>query len=66
MTKKELEEIFDWLEENMNMRGWFDFKLTDRNQISAYWKNTNKIFAVYYVNVIMNILKGGNGVKGRS
>ncbi|MBQ8473168.1 MAG: hypothetical protein IJ501_06665 [Bacilli bacterium] len=66
MNKEELEKIFDWLEENMNMRNWFDFKLTDRNQISAYWKNTNKIFAVYYVNVIKNILKGGNGVKGRS
>ena len=58
MPKKELEEIFDWLEENMNMKNWFDFKLTEHNQITAYWKNTNKPFAVFYINVISKVLKG--------
>ena len=65
MTKEELGEIFDWLEENMNGKCWFNFKLTEKNQITAFWKNTNKVFAVFYVNVIMNILKGGKEVKGR-
>ena len=65
MNKKELDEIFDWLEENMNNKCWFDFKLTERNQITAFWKSTNKVFAVFYVNVIMSILKGDKSVKGR-
>lgn len=59
MTKREIDEIFEWLEENMNHNCWFDFKLTEKNQITAYLKNTSRPFAVFYTNVILKILKGG-------
>ena len=38
MTKKELFEIFNWLDENMNKSKLLYFKLVGMNQISAYFK----------------------------
>ncbi len=57
MTEQELRDVFDWLQKNMNQQGFFYFKLTDMNQISAYWKINNHLAAAFYINRIMRVLK---------
>lgn len=57
MTKEEIIEVFEWLEENANKKKILYFKLLDTNQIGAYFKHNNKHFADFYVNVIRKILK---------
>ena len=57
MTEKELKDVFKWLETNMNKQNLFYFKLTDGNQISAYWKVDNKPAATFYIKRIIKILK---------
>ena len=59
MTKNELLKIFDWLEENMNKKELLYFKLLDKNQIGAYFKDNNRHFADFYINVVLNIIKDG-------
>lgn len=58
MTKEELEKVFDWLEKNMNKQNYFEFVLTERNQITAYWKNTRDGFAQFYIKSILELIKG--------
>ena len=58
MTKEELEKVFDWLEKNMNKQNYFEFVLTERNQITAYWKNTGDGFAQFYIKPILELIKG--------
>lgn len=58
MNKKELNKVFEWLEENINYHCWYDFKLVDRNQITAYWRDTKKPFAQFYIKPILEIVKG--------
>lgn len=57
MTREELEKVFDWLEKNMNKQNYFEFVLTDRNQITAYWKNTRDGFAQFYIKPILELIK---------
>ena len=59
MTKDELLKIFEWLEENMNKNKLLYFKLTDKNQIGAYFKDNNRHFADFYINIILKLIKGG-------
>ena len=58
MTKEEIGKIFDYLEEDFNKNCLFDLKMEDRNQITAYFKGTNKRFCQFYINTIIGILKG--------
>lgn len=57
MNKKEINEVFDWLEKNMNKQQLFELKLEDRNQITAYFKGTHDRFCQFYINPIMEIIK---------
>ena len=57
MTKDVLLKIFDWLETNMNKNKLLYFKLLDKNQIGAYFKDNNRHFADFYINVVLNIIK---------
>ncbi len=54
---KEIKEVFDWLEENMNKQHLFDLKIEDRNQITAYFKGTNDRFCQFYINPIMELIR---------
>ena len=58
MNREEINSIFDWLEENINKQNWYYFKLTDRNQITAYWKENDKTFAQFYTNRILELIEG--------
>ena len=57
MTKEELNQVFEWLEENMNQNSLFDLKMTDRKLITAYWRGTQKEFAYFRIDKILEILK---------
>ncbi len=58
MTKEELLEIFDWLEENANQNKLLYFKLLDENQIGGYFKIDNSHFADFYIKPILKIMRG--------
>ena len=58
MTKKELFEIFNWLDKNVNKPKLLYFKLVDMNQIGAYFKSNNQHFADFYINTILKSIKG--------
>lgn len=58
MSKEELGKVFDWLEEEMNKNCLFDLKLTDKNQITAYFRNSNESFCQFYIKPILKIIKG--------
>lgn len=57
MNREEINMIFDWLEENVNKQNWYYFKLTDGNQITAYWKESDKTFAQFYVKSILKCVE---------
>ncbi|WP_288910775.1 hypothetical protein [uncultured Thomasclavelia sp.] len=52
MSKEELLQVFDWLEENANKDNLLYFKLLGNNEIGGYFKHNNKHFADFYINVI--------------
>lgn len=49
MTEFELRVIFYFLHNEFNKNNLFYFKLLDMNNIGAYFKDTNKLFATFYV-----------------
>ncbi len=57
MTKEELLEVFDWSEKNANQNNLLYFKLLDNNQIGGYFKESNKHFADFFINSILNIVR---------
>lgn len=57
MNKEELDKVFEWLEEKVNCNCLFDLRLSDKNQITAYWRTDNKPFAQFYINQVLKILK---------
>lgn len=57
MSKEEINKVFNWLEENMNKQCFYYFKMTDRNQITAYWEVDNKPFAQFYINQILKLIE---------
>ena len=59
MTKEELLEIFEWLEENMGLDGLLYFKFLDVNVIGAYFNADNQHFANFYINAILKSMRGG-------
>lgn len=56
MTKEELEKVFNFLEKEMNKQGLFYFKLTDTNEITAYWIHDCKSFARFDISKISEIV----------
>lgn len=57
MKREELNKVFEWLEEHINYNCLFDLKLSDNNQITAYWRNDNKPFAQFYIKQVLRIIK---------
>ena len=57
MDKETMNKVFDWLEKEINSKGLYEFVLEDKNQITAYWKDTKKRAAQFYINQIINILE---------
>lgn len=57
MNKETMNKVFDWLEKEINSKGLYEFVLEDRNQITAYWKDTKKRAAQFYINQIIKILE---------
>ena len=57
MSAKEIEKVFQYIEDNFNKQKQFDLKMEDRNQITAYFKETNKRFCQFYINAIIELIK---------
>ncbi len=57
MSIEELKTIFEWLEKNINHQGIFYFRLTSHNQISAYLKCDDSLFAQFFVSRILDFVK---------
>ena len=57
MTREEINMVFDWLEENANKDGLLYFRLTNHSQITAYFKRTNRQFAQFYTNKVLQIIR---------
>lgn len=55
MSAKEIEKVFQYIEYNFNKQKQFDLKMEDRNQITAYFKETNKRFCQFYINAIIEL-----------
>lgn len=55
MSAKEIEKVFQYIEDNFNKQKQFDLKIEDRNQITAYFKETNKRFCQFYINAIIEL-----------
>lgn len=57
MTIDELKQVFEFLYRKMNTLDLFYFKMNDGGNISALWKNDNKVFAEFYTKRILKYLK---------
>ena len=57
MSIEELEKVFEWLEKNINKQGLYHFRLTSHNQISAYLKCDDSLFAQFFVSRILEFVK---------
>ena len=57
MTIEELKQVFEFLYKKMNTLDLFYFKMNDGGNISAFWKNDNKVFAEFYTKRILKYLK---------
>lgn len=57
MNKEEINKVFEYIEDNFNKQQQFDLKMEDRNQITAYFKETNKRFCQFYINAIIELIK---------
>ena len=49
MTELELRAIFEFLHQEFNKDGLLYFKLLNDHDIGAYFKNTNNLFATFYL-----------------
>lgn len=57
MSIEELEKVFEWLEKNMNKQGMFNLRLTAYNQIGAFFKCDDSLFAQFYVLNLFEFIK---------
>lgn len=57
MNKEEINNVFDYIEKTFNKQKLFEFRLSTDNQIKAYFKGTNKVFAHFYINTILKLIK---------
>ena len=61
MNKEMINKVFDWLEKEVNGKGYYELILEDRDQITAYWKDTYDRFAHFYIQPIIEILENNEG-----
>ena len=57
MKLVDLNKVFEWLEKNINKQGLYYFRLTSHNQISAYLKCDDSLFAQFFVSRILDFIK---------
>lgn len=57
MTEVELRAIFAFLNHEFNKDNLLYFKLLNDHDIGAYFKNTNKLFATFYLNRLRKYIK---------
>jgi hypothetical protein len=65
MTLEEICEVFMFLKEEINTSNNFYFKMNEGGNISAFWKNDNKLFAEFYTKRILKYLKENGGKDGQ-
>lgn len=58
MSIEELEKVFEWLEKNMNKQKIFNLRLTSYNEISAFFKCDDSLFAQFYVLNLFELIEG--------
>ena len=56
MTREEIMKVFDYLENNLNPYNTLYFKLIDIRYIEAYWKESDGLFATFYVDKILEVI----------
>lgn len=57
MFIEDLQRVFTYLENRMNPSNLFYFKLTEKDEITAYFRESSKKFATFYVYEISKFLK---------
>lgn len=57
MSIEDLNKVFEWLEININNQTLYYFRLTSHNQISAYLKCDDSLFAQFFVSRILDFVK---------
>ena len=61
MTREEIEQVFEWLEENVNKSKILCFKMSSDSNITAYFKFDTgrhaKAFAQFYPKQILKVIR---------
>jgi hypothetical protein len=57
MFIEDLQRVFTYLENRMNPSNLFYFELTEKDEITAYFRESSKKFATFYVYEISKFLK---------
>ena len=57
MTELELKAIFAFLHHEFNKDNLLYFKLLNEHDIGAYFKNTNNLFAIFYLDKLRQYIK---------
>lgn len=57
MSIEDLQRVFTYLENKMNPQNLLYFKLTDKNEITAYFRDTSREFAIFYIDKVNAFLK---------
>ncbi|MBR6641727.1 MAG: hypothetical protein IKL08_06005 [Clostridia bacterium] len=63
MTREQINQVFDYLENECNKQDLFEFRITKYGTINAYFKGQNKTFAEFYPERILQIIEGGYNAK---
>lgn len=56
MKEDKLKEVFKFLQDNYNKDNLFYFKLTSMKNIKAYFNESNREFATFYIDKIIEYL----------
>lgn len=57
MTIEEINKVFDFLYKTFDLNDEIYFKMNSGGNINVYWKNTDKLFAEFYTNRILEYIK---------
>lgn len=57
MTEVELKAVFAFLHHEFNKDDLLYFKLLNDHDIGAYFKNTNNLFAIFYLDKLRQYIK---------
>lgn len=63
MSIENLQRVFTYLENKMNPSNLLYFELTDKNEITSYFRGTSKKFATFYIYEISEFLKSQRKVE---